>query len=58
MQNLVKNICGTTGLSDEKAVEVLQTISVFIKEKYPLLSGTVDMVLESNITDNENLLKQ
>lgn len=45
MQDLIKNIAVNTGISTDKASEVLETVSNFIKEKYPLLSGTVDSVL-------------
>ena len=46
MKELIHNIASNTGLSNDKASEVLQTVSEFIKEKYPLLAGTVDAVLE------------
>ncbi len=46
MQELIQNIATNTGISRDKASEVLQTVSDFIKEKYPLLAGTVDSVLE------------
>ena len=48
MQDLIKNIAVNTGISTDKASEVLQTVSEFIKEKYPLLAGTVDSVLGAN----------
>ena len=47
MQDLVNNIAAKTGISTDKASEVLQTVSEFIKEKYPLLADTVDSVLGS-----------
>ena len=46
MQDLINKISEKTGISTDKATEVLQTVSDFIKEKYPLLAGTVDSVLE------------
>lgn len=46
MQELIHNIATNTGISRDKASEVLQTVSDFIKEKYPLLAGTVDSVLQ------------
>lgn len=52
MQDLIQNICSNTGLPSQKAEEVLQTISEFIKEKYPLLAGTVDSVLEIKHTED------
>lgn len=47
MQELVDNIAMKTGISTDKASEVLQAVSEYIKEKYPLLAGTVDSVLDS-----------
>ena len=52
MQELIKNIAINTGISTDKASEVLQTVSEFIKEKYPLLAGTVDAVLDLKTTNN------
>ena len=52
MQELIKNIAVNTGISTDKASEVLQTVSEFIKEKYPLLAGTVDSVLNLKTTNN------
>ena len=46
MNNLTKRISDKTGISHEKASEVLFTVSEFIKEKYPLMAGVVDSVLE------------
>ena len=46
MKDLINKIAENTGISTDKATEVLQTVSDFIKEKYPLLAGTVDSVLE------------
>ena len=45
---LINNIANNTGISTNKASEVLKTVSEFIKEKYPLLASTVDSVLETN----------
>lgn len=46
MHDLVNNIADKTGISADKASEVLQTVSEFVKEKYPLLAGIVDSVLD------------
>lgn len=46
MQDLITKIAEKTGISTDKATEVLHTVSEFIKEKYPLLAGTVDSVLD------------
>jgi hypothetical protein len=56
MHELLTKISGNTGISTDKASEILQTVSNFIKEKYPLLAGTVDSVLEINDhTDNNEI---
>lgn len=46
MQELINNIASKTGISTDKASEVLETVSEFIKERYPLLAGTVDSLLD------------
>ena len=52
MQDLINNIADKTGISTDKASEVLHTVSEFIKEKYPLLAGTVDSVLDLEPKEN------
>lgn len=56
MYELINNIADNTGISAHKATEVLLTVSGYIKEKYPLLAGTVDSVLEidPNASGNTN----
>jgi hypothetical protein len=54
MQDLIKNIATNTGISTDKASEVLQTVSDFIKEKYPLLANTVDSVLDLSVIQKSN----
>ena len=54
MNQLVISIADKTGISADKASEVLKTISEFIKEKYPLLANTVDSVLETEKRDSSN----
>ena len=48
IHQLVHTIAYNTGLSTDKALEVVQNVSDYLKEKYPLLAGTVDSVLETN----------
>lgn len=54
MNHLVDSIADKTGISADKASEILQTISDFIKEKYPLLASTVDSVLETERKDHSD----
>lgn len=55
MLDLIENITINTGISADKASEILQTVSEYLKEKYPLLAGTVDSVLNlKNIQQNDS----
>ncbi|HVG12404.1 MAG TPA: hypothetical protein VM843_05330 [Flavisolibacter sp.] len=45
MQELIQRISLQSGLSPEKALEALNAVSGFVKEKYPLFSSTVDSLL-------------
>ena len=56
MKELISSISANTGISPDKASQVLQTVSEFIKEKYPLLAGTVDSVLETRNETKSNEL--
>jgi len=56
MKELISSISANTGISPDKASQVLQTVSEFIKEKYPLLAGTVDSVLETGNETRSNEL--
>ena len=56
MKELISSISANTGISPDKASQVLQTVSEFIKEKYPLLAGTVDSVLETGNETKSNEL--
>ena len=59
MQELINEIAANAGISPSKASEALEIVSNFIKEKYPLLAGTVDSVLNTVRADsaNQNLSK-
>ena len=45
MTELVQLIASKTHISPEEADKVLHVVASYIKEKYPLLAGTVDSVL-------------
>lgn len=53
MKELVESIAQNSGLSLESAHIALHTVSQFVKEKYPLLSHTIDSVLGTH-TNIEN----
>ena len=48
IQELIDNIVTNAGVSTDKALEIVAFVSDFVKEKYPLLAGTIDSVLETN----------
>lgn len=45
MHELIERIVSKTGIPQDKAEQVLQTVAGFIKEKYPAISGTIDAAL-------------
>ena len=46
MQTLVKKISVYTGIEEEKAKAVLLVIAAHLKEKFPMLKGCTDSILE------------
>ncbi len=46
MQNLIAKVITETGLPEQEVQLVVNAVADYVKEKYPLLSGTVDMLLE------------
>ena len=45
VNELIQRIALQSGISPEQAFDALNAVSQFVKEKYPLLSGTVDSLL-------------
>ena len=45
MQELIDQIVQRTGISPEKAREVLQTVSSFVQQKFPQLAGPLNSIL-------------
>ncbi|SHE83567.1 hypothetical protein SAMN05444008_103108 [Cnuella takakiae] len=46
MNPLVKKVITDTGLPQDQVEVVIQSVADYVKEKYPLLTGTIDMILE------------
>lgn len=46
MKNLITKVTTETGLPQDQVEQVVRAVADYVKEKYPLLTGTVDMVLE------------
>lgn len=47
MEELIKKIQDENGITEEKARNILNTIKIFITEKFPMISGAVDNLLQS-----------
>ena len=45
MQDLIKQIVEKTGIPADKAQQVLGVVGGFIKQKFPMIAGQVDLVL-------------
>jgi hypothetical protein len=45
MQELINQIVQKTGISAEKAQEVLHTVSGFVQQKFPQFSGPLNTIL-------------
>jgi hypothetical protein len=54
MQELIDQIVQRTGISPEKAKEVLQTVSSFVQQKYPQLAGPLNSILGSSAAGAQN----
>ena len=50
MQELINKLQSAHGLSAEQSQGILQTITGFIKEKYPMVSGAIDNLFQSGTT--------
>ena len=42
MQELINRLMQNAGISEPQAVQALETIKDFVKEKFPMLGGAVD----------------
>jgi hypothetical protein len=42
MQELIKKITETAGISDEQAVKAVDAVKEFVIEKFPMLAGAVE----------------
>lgn len=53
LQELIQKLQDQHGLSAEQSNGILNTVTNFIKEKVPMLSGTIDNMLSPNSTSAE-----
>lgn len=50
MEELIQKLQSLHGLSAEQSNGILKTITGFIKEKYPMVSGAIDNLFQSGAT--------
>jgi hypothetical protein len=48
MQELIKQLQDTHGLSSEQSHSILNTIKDYIKQKFPMIGGAVDNLFKHN----------
>lgn len=46
MNELIEKLVNQAGISPEQAVKTLEVIKEFVKEKFPMLGGAVDNILQ------------
>jgi hypothetical protein len=54
MQELIEQIVQKTGISADKAKEVLQTVSSFVQQKFPQFAGPLNSVLGGSSSNTPN----
>jgi hypothetical protein len=55
MQDLIDKLKKNNGLNDEQAKGVLNTITEYIKDKFPMFAGAVDSLFESSSNTDDPL---
>lgn len=53
MKELIDRLVTQTGISPEQAVQCIDTVKQYIKEKFPIAAGAVDQVLGNDSRANE-----
>ena len=54
MNDLIKQIVDKTGISADKAQQVLVVVSGFVKQKFPAIGGQIDSALGTGNVDSKN----
>ncbi len=52
MHELITRLTNKAGISTEQAAQVIETIKEFAKEKFPMMSGTLDSLLSDSPATN------
>jgi hypothetical protein len=55
MQDLIDKLKKNNGLNDEQAKGVLNTITEYIKDKFPMFAGAVDSLFDSSSNGDDPL---
>lgn len=48
MEELINKLTANAGITPEQAIKVLETVKVYVKEKFPVMAGAVDKLFEGN----------
>jgi len=54
MQELITRLTQKAGISAEQAQKTVETIREFVKEKFPMMAGAVDNLLDGNTATAPN----
>lgn len=54
MKGLVKKLQDEHGLTEENAVSILITVKNYIKEQFPMISGAVDNLFQTETTTSDS----
>ena len=55
MEELIQKLQNNHGLSAEQSRGILNTITTFIKEKFPMVGGAVDSLFETDTTPSASV---
>ncbi len=58
MKELIDRLKTQAGLSDEQAIDAIEVIKQFTKEKFPMFSGAIDKLFDKyGQTDKDDFLE-
>jgi hypothetical protein len=53
MKELTGRLVAQTGITEAQAMQCIETVKEYIKEKFPIAAGAVDKVLGAESIENE-----
>jgi hypothetical protein len=58
MEELIQRLQNIHGLTPEQSLGILNTITGYIKEKFPMVAGAVDQLFQSGTTPSSDATPQ